>query len=112
MTATVETLTAETRVLPLGLHAHLIMTASPLVVWIPAARAAAPVLHRLAEVLRAHPGAVRVQVRAYRGDRYQMLSSGLRVDTGPGLTSDLKQLLGPACLTPHPCRASSIGRMP
>lgn len=110
-TAIVETLTAEVRALPHGMHAHLILAepqASPLTVWIPAGRVVAVILDRLTEVLRSHPGTVRVQIRAYRGDRYEVIPSDQHVDAGAGLIGDLKQLLGPACLEPRPCRAIGI----
>jgi DNA polymerase III subunit alpha len=72
----------------------------PFVVSIPAARCVPPVVDRLKEVLRAHPGPIEVQLRLLSGARTTLirLDDKLRVRASPSLLADLKQLLGPACV--------------
>ena len=59
-----------------------------------------PVVDRLHEVLRSHPGLAEVHLRLFNGRRTTVvrLDDKLRVKPSPGLLADLKQLLGPACV--------------
>ncbi len=73
----------------------------PFVVSLPEARCVAPVVERLREVLRTHPGPTEVHLRLMSGShaRVMRLDDKLRVRPSPSLLADLKQLLGPACVS-------------
>jgi DNA polymerase-3 subunit alpha len=73
----------------------------PFVVSILEARCVTPVVERLREVLRTHPGPTEVHLRLLSGDRAKVLKldDKLRVRQSPSLLADLKQLLGPACVS-------------
>jgi DNA polymerase-3 subunit alpha len=64
------------------------------------ARCIPPVVERLKEVLRTHPGPTEVHLRLQSGNRTKVLrlDDKLRVKPSPSLLADLKQLLGPACV--------------
>jgi DNA polymerase-3 subunit alpha len=72
----------------------------PFVVSIMEARCVPPVVERLKEVLRTHPGHVEVNLRMLSGNRTKVirLDDKLRVKPSPSLLADLKQLLGPGCV--------------
>src|SRR6266581_390118 len=72
----------------------------PFVVSIMEARCVPPVVERLKEVLRTHPGHVEVHLRMLSGNRTKVirLDDKLRVKPSPSLLADLKQLLGPGCV--------------
>jgi DNA polymerase III subunit alpha len=72
----------------------------PFVVSILEARCIPPVVERLKEVLRTHPGPTEVHLRLLSGNRTKVLrlDEKLRVRPSPSLLADLKQLLGPACV--------------
>jgi DNA polymerase III subunit alpha len=72
----------------------------PFVVSMLEARCVPPVIDRLKEVLRTHPGATEVHLRVQSGSRTKVLKldDKLRVKPSPSLLADLKQLLGPACV--------------
>jgi DNA polymerase III subunit alpha len=72
----------------------------PFVVSMMEARCVPPVVDRLKEVLRTHPGAIEVHLRLLSGARTKVLrlDDKLRVRPSPSLLADLKQLLGPACV--------------
>jgi DNA polymerase-3 subunit alpha len=72
----------------------------PFVVSIMEARCVAPVVERLREVLRSHPGPSEVHLKLLTGSRAKVvrLDDKLRVKPSPSLLADLKQLLGPACV--------------
>ncbi len=72
----------------------------PFVVSIPEARCIPPVVERLREVLRTHPGPNEVHLRLMNGPaaKVMRLDDKLRVRPSPSLVADLKQLLGPACV--------------
>jgi DNA polymerase III subunit alpha len=73
----------------------------PFVVSLLEARCVAPVIDRLRDVLRTHPGPVEVHLRLLTGNRAKLLKldDKLRVRPSPSLVADLKQLLGPACVS-------------
>ncbi|MDQ1619219.1 MAG: polymerase subunit alpha [Actinomycetota bacterium] len=73
----------------------------PVVISLPVARCTPPVVERLKEVLATHPGATEVHLRLQAAARTTVLriDDGLRVNATPALMGDLKQLLGPACLS-------------
>jgi len=72
----------------------------PFVVSLPVQRCVGPVVDRLHEVLRSHPGLAEVHLRLCNGRRTTVvkLDDKLRVRPSPSLLADLKQLLGPACV--------------
>jgi DNA polymerase-3 subunit alpha len=72
----------------------------PFVVSMPVQRCVAPVVDRLHEVLRSHPGLAEVHLRLCNGRRTTVvkLDDKLRVKPSPALVADLKQFLGPACV--------------
>ena len=72
----------------------------PFVVSVLTARCVPPVVDRLKEVLRTHPGATEVHLKLVSGARTTVLrlDDKLRVRPSPSLLADLKQLLGPACV--------------
>jgi DNA polymerase III subunit alpha len=73
----------------------------PFVVSLPVARCVPPVVEQLREVLRTHPGPTEVHLRLRGNQRTTVvrLDDKLRVTTSPALLGDLKQLLGPACIS-------------
>ena len=73
----------------------------PFVVSILEARCVPPVVERLKEVLRTHPGPTEVHLRLHTGNRTRVLrlDDKLRVRPSSSLLADLKQLLGPACVS-------------
>src|SRR5215468_4778033 len=72
----------------------------PFVVSILEARCVPPVVDRLRDVLRTHPGPMEVHLRLLTGSRAKVLKldDKLRIRPSPSLVADLKQLLGPACV--------------
>jgi DNA polymerase-3 subunit alpha len=74
--------------------------AGPFVVSLLEVRCIPPVVERLREVLRTHPGPSEVHLRLLTGSRAKVLKldDKLRVRVSPSLVADLKQLLGPACV--------------
>ena len=75
--------------------------AGPFVVSMPEACCVPPVVDRLGEVLRTHPGPIDVHLRLLSGARTRVLKldDKLRVRPSPSLVADLKHLLGPACVS-------------
>ena len=73
----------------------------PFVVSMPVARCVPPVVERLREVLITHPGPTEVHLKLRGPQRTTVvrLDDKLRVATSPALIGDLKQLLGPACVS-------------
>src|SRR5215472_13171104 len=72
----------------------------PFVVSLLEARCVGPVVDRLRDVLRTHPGPMEVHLRLLTGNRAKVLrlDDKLRVRPSASLVADLKQLLGPACV--------------
>ncbi len=72
----------------------------PFVVSMLEGRCVPPVVERLKEVLRTHPGPTEVNLRLVTGNRIKVLrlDDKLRVKSSPSLLADLKQLLGPGCV--------------
>jgi DNA polymerase III subunit alpha len=77
------------------------VNSAPFVVSMPVARCVPPVVERLKEVLVTHPGPTEVHLRLRGPERTTIvrLDDRLRVATSPALIGDLKQLLGPACVS-------------
>ncbi|HTX29692.1 MAG TPA: DNA polymerase III subunit alpha [Streptosporangiaceae bacterium] len=74
---------------------------APFVVSLPVARCVPPVVERLREVLVTHPGPTQVHLRLRGPERTTIvrLDDKLRVAASAALIGDLKQLLGPACVS-------------
>jgi DNA polymerase-3 subunit alpha len=73
----------------------------PVVIRLPSTRCTQPVVEKLTEVLRTHPGMTEVHLQLLARDSTQVLRlPAHRVTATPALFADLKQLLGPGCLTP------------
>jgi DNA polymerase-3 subunit alpha len=73
----------------------------PVVISLPSTRCTAPVIEQLKDVLGTHPGVTEVQLRLLTREatKVMRLDDRLRVTPSPALFADLKQLLGPGCLT-------------
>jgi DNA polymerase-3 subunit alpha len=73
----------------------------PFVVSMPVQRCVPAVVERMQEVLRSHPGLAEVHLRLVNGRRTTVvkLDDKLRVRPSPALHADLKQLLGPGCVS-------------
>jgi DNA polymerase-3 subunit alpha len=73
----------------------------PVVISLPSTRCTPPVVDQLRDVLGTHPGLTEVQLRLLTRSSTKVLKlpDGLRVTPSPALFADLKQLLGPGCLT-------------
>ncbi|MDQ1729891.1 MAG: polymerase subunit alpha [Pseudonocardiales bacterium] len=69
----------------------------PIRLQIAPSRCTPPIVERLREVLRAHPGTTDVHLELVNGERRHRLKlpDGLRVTASPALMGDLKALLGP-----------------
>ncbi len=72
----------------------------PLLITIEASRVTPPLVERMKEVLRSHPGAreVHLKLEDEKGGVVMKLDSALMVTASPSLSADLKQLLGASCL--------------
>jgi DNA polymerase III subunit alpha len=75
--------------------------AGPVVVSLPITRCTPPVVDQLKEVLRTHPGVTEVHLRLLGREQTTVMrvDDRLRVAAGAPLFADLKQLLGPGCLS-------------
>ncbi len=73
----------------------------PVVISLPSTRCTPPVVAQLRDVLGTHPGMTEVQLRLLTRSSTKVLrlDDNLRVTPSPALFADLKQLLGPGCLT-------------
>jgi DNA polymerase-3 subunit alpha len=73
----------------------------PVVISLPSTRCTPPVVEQLRDVLGTHPGMTEVRLRLLTREQTMVmrLDDRLRVSPSPALFADLKQLLGPGCLT-------------
>ena len=73
----------------------------PVVISLPSTRCTPPTVAQLRDVLGTHPGVTEVRLRLLSREKTTVmrLDDGLRVTPSPALFADLKQLLGPGCLT-------------
>jgi DNA polymerase-3 subunit alpha len=73
----------------------------PVVISMPSTRCTPPVIGQLKDVLRTHPGVTEVRLRLMSKDKTttMRLPDQLRVTSSGALYADLKQLLGPNCLS-------------
>ncbi len=72
----------------------------PLVITIDATRVTAPLVDRMKEILRSHPGPREVHLKLDDGSKglVMKIDDDLRVTASPSLSADLKSVLGPDCL--------------
>ena len=72
----------------------------PLVISMEISRCTPPVIDRMNEILRSHPGGREVHLRLVDGEKKTVLKldEGLKVTSSPSLSADLKTVLGPDCL--------------
>ena len=72
----------------------------PLVITIDAIRVTAPLVDRMKEILRSHPGPREVHLKLDDGSKglVMKIDDDLRVTVSPSLSADLKSVLGPDCL--------------
>lgn len=73
----------------------------PVIISLPSTRCTGPVVAQLKDVLGTHPGVTEVRLRLLTREatKVMRLDDRLRVTPSPALFADLKQLLGPGCLT-------------
>ncbi len=73
----------------------------PVMISLPSTRCTGPVIEQLKDVLGTHPGMTEVRLRLMtrQATKVMRLDDRLRVTPSPALFADLKQLLGPGCLT-------------
>ncbi|MEY3736649.1 MAG: hypothetical protein RLZZ251_365, partial [Actinomycetota bacterium] len=72
----------------------------PFVIKLPAEQCTPPIVDRMKEILRSHPGSREVHLRIEGGSSPTTfrLDEGLKVTSSPSLSADLKSVLGPDCL--------------
>ena len=72
----------------------------PFVIRLPAEQCTPPIVDRMKEILRSHPGTREVHLRIEGGNAPTTfrLDEGLKVTSSPSLSADLKSVLGPDCL--------------
>ena len=72
----------------------------PLVITMDATRVTPPLVDRMKEILRSHPGPREVHLRLDDGKKalVMKIDDELRVTASPSLSADLKSVLGPDCL--------------
>jgi DNA polymerase-3 subunit alpha len=72
----------------------------PVVITLDSARVTAPIVERMKEILRSHPGnrEVHLRIEDGKGSTVMTIDDKLRVTSSPSLSADLKQILGADCL--------------
>ncbi len=72
----------------------------PVMITIDSARVTAPIVERMKEILRSHPGnrEVHLRIEDGKGSTVMTIDDNLRVTSSPSLSADLKQILGADCL--------------
>jgi len=72
----------------------------PLVISMEMSRCTPPVIERMKEILRSHPGGREVHLQLDENGKKTILKidEGLKVTSSPSLSADLKTVLGPDCL--------------
>jgi DNA polymerase-3 subunit alpha len=72
----------------------------PLVISMEMSRCTPPVIERMKEILRSHPGGREVHLQLDENGKQTVLKidEGLKVTSSPSLSADLKTVLGPDCL--------------
>ena len=72
----------------------------PVIITIDSAQVTPPLVERMKEILRSHPGnrEVHLKIEDGRGGMVMKIDDALRVTSSPSLSADLKQILGADCL--------------
>ena len=72
----------------------------PFIISMEMSRCTPPVIDRINEILRSHPGGREVHLRLVDGEKNTVLKldENLKVTSSPSLSADLKTVLGPDCL--------------
>jgi len=91
---------AKIMALDLSLPDITLAPTGPLVIAMETARCTPPVVDRIKEILRSHPGKREVHLKLDDGRKSLVMKIGddLRVTASPSLSADLKSILGPDCL--------------
>lgn len=72
--------------------------AGPLVITIPEAQCTPPIVERLKEILRSHPGKREVHLHVEQSSGEMVMKLDALVTASPSLSADLKSILGPNCI--------------
>jgi DNA polymerase-3 subunit alpha len=72
--------------------------AGPLIISMPIAQCTPPVVDRLKEILRTHPGKREVHLQLEEPTANTVMKLEFKVTSSPSLSADLKAILGPNCL--------------
>ena len=70
----------------------------PLAIAMPIAQCTPPIIERLKEIFRTHPGNREVHLHLDDSGKTVVMKLGSRVTASPSLSADLKSILGPDCL--------------
>jgi len=70
----------------------------PLVISLPISQCTPPIVDRIKEILRAHPGKREVHLQLNDNGRSTFMKIDALVTSSPSLSADLKSILGPNCL--------------
>ena len=70
----------------------------PLLISLPAAQVTPPIVERMKEILRSHPGKREVHLNVIDSQKSTTLKIDALVTSSPSLSADLKAILGPDCL--------------
>ncbi len=70
----------------------------PLLISLPAAQVTAPIVERMKEILRSHPGKREVHLQVVDQQKSTTMKIDALVTSSPSLSADLKAILGPECL--------------
>ena len=70
----------------------------PLLISLPAAQVTPPIVERMKEILRSHPGKREVHLQVIDQEKSTTLKIDALVTSSPSLSADLKAILGPDCL--------------
>jgi DNA polymerase-3 subunit alpha len=70
----------------------------PLLISIPAVQVTPPIVERMKEILRSHPGKREVHLHVIDTEKSTVLKVDALVTASPSLSADLKAILGPECI--------------
>jgi DNA polymerase-3 subunit alpha len=70
----------------------------PLLISLPASQVTPPIVERMKEILRSHPGKREVHLHVVDQDKSTTLKVDALVTSSPSLSADLKAILGPECM--------------
>lgn len=70
----------------------------PLLISLPAAQVTPPIVERMKEILRSHPGKREVHLNVMDSQKSTVLKVDALVTASPSLSADLKAILGPDCI--------------